>query len=149
MDRFRTTCEVLLLTCIDFRFPCRVARYMRERGLEGNYDLAILPGASLGVNRADKPHWNQTFADIMNVAVDAHKIKKVIIMDHEDCLAYRRICGCTNNEDVIPHRVEHKQMAVEWIQKNYPQIELEYAYIDLDGRVSDQCPLEKEFKEAC
>jgi hypothetical protein len=37
--------EALLLSCIDYRLPGKIARYMEGRGLAANYDHMILAGA--------------------------------------------------------------------------------------------------------
>src|SRR5437867_11786401 len=40
--------EMLLLTCIDYRFFTLIAETLKRKGWEGKYDHFILAGASLG-----------------------------------------------------------------------------------------------------
>jgi hypothetical protein len=72
--------EVLLLSCMDFRLVDDTARYMKTRGLTGKYDHIILAGAALGALTEKFPAWNQTFWDHVSVAIDLHKIQKVMVL---------------------------------------------------------------------
>lgn len=78
--------DVMLLTCIDWRFWGVVARYM------GNvkYDHMILAGASLGaVIPAKESTWGPTFTDHLTVARRLHpSIRRFIALDHRQCGAY-------------------------------------------------------------
>src|SRR5688500_9395770 len=48
VDKSHEHAEVLLLTCIDFRFFSLIARKMGDEGLTGKFDHFILAGAALG-----------------------------------------------------------------------------------------------------
>ena len=96
--------EVLLLTCIDYRFFTIIAQKLHDEGLEGKYDHFILAGASLGAGLdfnddhlpADKKtqlprtHWQQVFIEHLQIATKLHPtIHTVIVIDHRDCGAYK------------------------------------------------------------
>ena len=49
---------LLLLQCMDSRYPRRTLETMDDMGLRGKYDQLILAGASLGV--IHKPEWTTT-----------------------------------------------------------------------------------------
>lgn len=78
--------DVLLLTCIDFRFFKEIARLM------GNvkYDHLILAGAALGaVVPAKQRTWGETFTDHVAIARQLHpSITRFIVMEHRQCGAY-------------------------------------------------------------
>ena len=83
--------EVLLLTCMDFRFLEAIATDMDRAGFKGKYDQVILAGASLGAvwhKEPPNPCWHKTFFDHLQLARDLHKIKRVFVMEHRDCGAY-------------------------------------------------------------
>ena len=80
--------EVLLLTCMDFRFFEQIAAVMGEAGLTGKYDHVILAGAALGAVEPRVEHWHQTFFDHLDLAVKLHNVKAVIVLEHRDCGAY-------------------------------------------------------------
>ncbi|MDT4898991.1 MAG: hypothetical protein QOH25_4068 [Acidobacteriota bacterium] len=74
----------LLLTCMDFRFFLKIAELMQ--GIK--YDHVILAGAALGAVVRGKEHWHKTFLEHVKLAIDLHKIKWVLVMEHRDCGAY-------------------------------------------------------------
>ncbi len=80
--------EVLLLTCMDFRFFEMISRVMKIAGLDGRYDHVILAGAALGTVVPGKEHWHKTFFDHLALAEKLHSVKAVIVLEHRDCGAY-------------------------------------------------------------
>ena len=87
--------EVVLLTCMDFRFFELVTAYMRDAGLTGKYYHLILAGAALGAvvpQRPADPQWHQTFFDHLTLAreLDRDTINRVIVLEHRKCKAYEK-----------------------------------------------------------
>ncbi|XLM20863.1 twin-arginine translocation signal domain-containing protein, partial [Chromobacterium piscinae] len=81
--------DVLLLSCMDYRLVDDFGEFMNGMGLRDNYDHIVLAGASL-ISITDKfPAWNTTFWEHLGVAIDLHHIKKVVLLDHRDCGAYK------------------------------------------------------------
>ncbi|HTH15061.1 MAG TPA: carbonic anhydrase, partial [Magnetospirillum sp.] len=78
------TAEALLLSCMDYRLVDDIVRYMDGRHMTNQYDHVVLAGASLGAV-SEKLNWGRTFWDHLDVAMELHHIKKVIILDHKDC----------------------------------------------------------------
>lgn len=75
--------DILLLTCMDFRFLLTIAEKMKGK----KYDHVVLAGAALGVV-GGKEDWHDTFFDHLGLAIHLHKIHTVIVMEHRDCGAY-------------------------------------------------------------
>jgi carbonic anhydrase len=128
--------EALLLSCIDYRLPGKIARYMEGRGLDANYDHMILAGASLGVTNTVFPHWGQSFRDHLDLAIKLHNIKRVIILDHRECGSYRVIFGTnlSGDEEKAQHARELHRLARD-IHDAYPSLEVEKLLMALDGSV--------------
>lgn len=82
--------EALLLSCMDFRFFGVIAEYMDCAGLKGKYDHVILAGAALGAVVPAKPAWHETFDDHVGLAIQLHNIRRVIVLEHQDCGAYSK-----------------------------------------------------------
>lgn len=89
--------KVLLLTCIDHRIQAQIPGIMRYLGYDvtrKEYDQTILAGASLApqldFGPDQKPHWEQTFYETLFLAIEAHAINGLVILDHTDCGAYKR-----------------------------------------------------------
>lgn len=80
---------LLMLTCMDSRYPHRIIQTMDSRGLRGKYDQLILAGASLGI--VHKREWEITFLDQLGFAIKEHGVKEVMILDHRDCGAYKKL----------------------------------------------------------
>ncbi len=128
--------EALLLSCIDYRLPGKIARYMEGRGLAANYDHVILAGASLGATNAVYPHWGQSFWDHLDLAIRLHNIKRVIILDHRECGSYRVIFGTnlSGDEEKAQHAIELHRLARD-IHAAHPAIAVETLLMALDGSV--------------
>jgi carbonic anhydrase len=80
---------LLLLQCMDSRYPHRTIETMDSMGLRGKYDQLILAGASLGV--VHKREWQTTFLDQLGFAITEHGVSRVLILDHRDCGAYKKL----------------------------------------------------------
>lgn len=130
--------EALLLSCMDYRLVDDTERYMSARGLREQYDHVVLAGAALGAVTEQKPAWNETFREHLDVAVQLHSIRRVIVMDHRDCGAFRVFLG----EDVArDRRLETEAHAnalralASRIREQAPGLGVELLLMDLDGSV--------------
>ena len=128
----------LLLSCMDYRLVDETERYMTRRGLRDKYDHIVLAGASLGAVTEKYPDWNQTFWDHLGVAIDLHRIHKVMILDHRDCGAYKLILG----EDFSkrPKRkpkctTTYLKRLKKLIKKKHQELEVELLLMNLAGKV--------------
>ncbi len=94
LDRTSHDAEVLLVTCIDFRFFHKVTEHIAAAGLNGKFDHVILAGAELGavVDFPPEPklHWQQFFLEHLDLSRMLHGIKRVVVLGHRDCGAYRK-----------------------------------------------------------
>lgn len=130
--------EALLLSCMDYRLLDDVARYMDGRELTEKYDHVILAGASIGVTNQKYPAWGQTFWDHVGVAAELHHIKRVIVMDHRDCGAYKLFLGPEHAQDRAVETAAHGREAAKLktaINARHPGLEVELLLMALDGSV--------------
>ncbi|HET7876986.1 MAG TPA: carbonic anhydrase [Methylomirabilota bacterium] len=130
--------EALLLTCMDYRLMDEVERYMGRRGLGDKYDHVVLAGASLGALTEKYPAWGRTFWDHLDLALKLHAIRRVIVIDHRDCAAYKLILG----EDLARDRARETGVHVRQLRQlrgeirtKHPKLEVELLLMALDGRV--------------
>lgn len=115
---------LLLLQCMDFRYPHRTIETMDSLGLRGKYDQLILAGASLGV--VHKREWQTTFLDQLDFAINEHKVSQVLILDHRDCGAYKKL----RRPPVTPEdpkkekdaHIETSEQAIRVIRGKFPQL---------------------------
>ena len=135
--------EALLVSCMDYRLIDDIVRYMDGRKLANQYDHVILAGASLGALTDKKPEWGKVFWDHVQVAKDLHHIKKVMIMDHRDCGAYKVFLGadfkCDQAGETSVHAEQLRKLA-GLVKTNHPDLEVELMLMSLDGTVENIPP---------
>jgi len=130
--------NTLLLSCMDFRLMDSVEHYMSGRGLVRDYDHIVLAGASLGALTDKYPAWSRTFWDHLDVAIQLHGIKKVIVMDHRDCGAYKAILGedlAENPQRESEMHRDHLERLALAIRAKHSSLEVETLLMSLDGSV--------------
>jgi hypothetical protein len=129
--------DALLLNCIDYRLTAATTRYMAQQGMAGKYDQFILAGASLGAKNDKFPAWGTTFWEHVQVAIDLHGIKKIIVMDHRDCGAYKAILGldlaAKPKEEFDAHAAQMRSLRAD-IGRRHPQLAVELLLMALDGK---------------
>ncbi len=127
-----------LLNCIDYRLTAATTRYMEQRGLTGDYDQLILPGASIGVVTDRQPDWAATFWQTLDLARQLHGISHLIVLEHRDCGAYALVLG----EDFAKHPAAETRIHAEMtgklaalLRQRYAEISFEAQLMALDGTV--------------
>ena len=115
---------LLLLTCMDSRYPHRIIDTMDASGLRGKYDQLILAGASLGV--VHKEAWQITFLDQLGFAIKEHGVSQVLILDHRDCGAYKKFLDPpVTPDDPKKEKEAHIRIckqAIRVIRRKFPQL---------------------------
>jgi len=94
--------------------------------------------ATLGALTDYCKEWNKTFWEHLKIASDLHHIKKVILMDHRDCGAYKVILKADFSKDQqMETRIHGKFLRdlMVAIHKRYPELEVERLLMNLDGTV--------------
>jgi carbonic anhydrase len=129
------TADALLLSCMDYRLVDDIVTYMNARGMVNQYDHVVLAGASLGAT-SDALKWGQTFWDHLDVAIKLHHIKKVIVLDHLDCGAYRVVFGkdFKGDEELAIHREQLAKLKAA-VTAKFPELMVETLIMKLDGSV--------------
>lgn len=130
--------DALLLSCMDFRLVDDTARYMEGRHLTNHYDHVVLAGASLGAVHDKFSAWHGTFWEHVDVAIQLHHIKKVMVLDHRDCGAYKIALGKDLAGDRAAETAAHADVLKKFraaVKAKYPTLEVELMLMDLDGKV--------------
>lgn len=130
--------EALLLSCMDFRLMNEIENYMNARGLRDKYDHVVLAGASLGAVTDQYPAWSRTFWDHVDIAKKLHHIKKIIVIDHRDCGAYKVLLGedqvKTEKLETAAHVAQLSKLH-SMLKEKHPELEVETLLMALDGQV--------------
>src|SRR5580698_10252379 len=82
--------EALAIMCIDYRLVDDAVHFFDDkRDLRKQYDLVALAGASLAAVAPAFPSSGAAFWDHVAIARQLHNIKRVVVLDHRQCGAYR------------------------------------------------------------
>jgi len=130
--------KALLLSCIDYRLLESIDAYMKQRGLEQQYDQTILAGAALGVLIEQKPDWARTFWDHVDIARELHGITDVIAIDHRDCGAFKVFLGPDRIKDPATETATHQRVMGKFaaeLKARHPDLRSELFLMALDGSV--------------
>ncbi len=111
------SCDNLVVTCIDFRFQDYINNWISKNVPPKSYDRVAFAG---GVKNLD------TILSQIEVSKRLHDIKKVVLINHEDCGAYRAEGG-------VERHYEDLRNASSKIKQQIPNLEVETYYLHLDG----------------
>lgn len=110
-------CDVVVITCIDFRFQEYINNWIKDHFEAGSYDRGAFAGAAKSL---------ETILSQIDVSHRLHHIKKAVLINHEDCGAYGK-------DGHIDRHVEDLQKARKQIMEKIPGLEIETYYLHLDG----------------
>lgn len=138
----KKTCDAVVISCIDFRFWRSIVSFVEnELGIE-DFDFPSMPGAAKAINEGKEGEMPDL---CVNIPIDLHHVKKVVVINHEDCGAY----GGSSKFD---HNKEREMEFHRWrlglakrkILKKHPDKEVILAY----AKILDEDTLEiGEMKE--
>ena len=77
--------KAMVLSCIDPRFQSRTYKYLKNKKLIGKYSSFTIAGAAIGVTANKFKKWHSTFWQNLETSIKLHKIKKLIVLNHQDC----------------------------------------------------------------
>jgi carbonic anhydrase len=129
--------KTFLLTCMDFRLIEDVSHIMDNLGYNTNYDHFILAGSSLGIVQEKFPHWGETFFDHLEISLNLHHFKKIVIIDHEDCGAYKKFYPFANKEEEYNNHRDCIQKAYDKITSIFHNFDFIAYFLDLNGNLSE------------
>lgn len=130
--------DALLLNCMDFRLANETTFFMNEHAMVNKYDQVILAGATLGVATDKFPAWAETFWKHLELAVELHKIKRVIAIDHRDCGAYKLALGQYFAANPTAETDIHTKTMKDFrrmVKEKQPNLDVELFLMYLDGHV--------------
>jgi carbonic anhydrase len=130
--------DALLLTCMDYRLTNEVNFFMNEHAMTNKYDHVILAGATLGIATDKYPAWAETFWNHLDLAVELHKVKRVIAIDHRDCGAFKLALGqdfAANPTIELDIHTRTMRDFRRLVKEKHPNLDVEMFLMYLDGHV--------------
>jgi len=131
------TVTALAITCIDYRLVDDAVKFFDSHKLTNDYDQVSLAGASLAAVSAKFPSSNAAFWDHVAIAKQLHAVKKVIIVDHRDCGAYKVAYGKDYHGEGAAELAQHKAVMEEVkakMHKLHPDLTTEFYLMAVDGK---------------
>ena len=121
----------LVLSCIDYRFVDKTIEFLKQDCCIDSFDHTILAGASLGFNQNDYTSWRLTLLNHIDLAIKLHDIKKIIVVDHEDCGAYKIFYPDIVSNPLVEKKYHCLNITefIETIKRLYPHLLVEGFYL--------------------
>jgi carbonic anhydrase len=129
--------EALALTCIDYRLVDDSVRFFDSMHLTNEYDITALAGASLAAVSPKFPSSNAAVWDHIVIAKQLHHIRKVIVVDHRDCGAYKVAFGKDYASEKNAETAQHKGVMLQMqgmLKQKHPDLSSEFYLMALDGK---------------
>jgi hypothetical protein len=138
--------KALVLSCIDYRILEAERYFLSLQNLGGQYDFTALAGASLALSGMPHQYDADAFWDQLDISYRLHHIKKVIILDHQDCAVYQYKIDpslTANPELELTTHTEYLSRAYWAIRDRYPDLNIELYFVNLNTDVKQISPLAK------
>lgn len=136
------TATALVLSCIDFRFLEAERSFLAAQNLTNQYDWTALAGASLALSNFPHSADTAAFWDQLNLSYQLHRIKKVIILDHQDCGAYARLDSSLSQNPVREQQVHSYYLSqAYWAIRDHYPVNVELYFVTLNAKVELILPM--------
>lgn len=123
-------CDAVVLSCIDFRFWRETLEFVENKLGIKNFDFPSLPGAAKAINESRSD--DDIAMKCIIVPCDLHHVKKIIIVNHEDCGAYGGSVKFSGNQEAeFEFHAKELRKAKEKISAKYPGKEIILGYAKL------------------
>ena len=131
--------KAMVLSCIDPRFQPIVYNYLKKKKLMGKYSAFTIAGSAVGVTANRFKKWHKVFWENFDTSVKLHNIKKLIVINHQDCGAAKIINGkkefSTINETKV-HKTSFQKLK-KIFKKKYPKLKIELKLVSLNKKIQN------------
>ncbi len=110
-------CEAVIVTCIDFRFQEYINSWISENFAPKSFDRVAIAGGVFDLEYILKQ---------IEISKRLHHIKKVVLINHEDCGAYGELGTAEKHSEDLKN-------AAAKIKEKYADLEVETYYLHLDS----------------
>ena len=129
--------KAMVLSCMDPRFQPIVYNYLKRKKLTGKYSAFTIAGAALGVTHNKFKKWQNVFLENLATSIKIHKIKKLIVINHQDCGVAKIINGKKKFNNLNEMNI-HKNSFINFkklIKKKFPTLKFEMSIISLNKKI--------------
>lgn len=124
--------EAVVLSCIDFRFIKQTNDFIENVLKIKSYDRPAIPGCTKSINEAINN--DDLSIKCISIPIELHKVKKVVLIHHQDCGAYGGSKKFNNINEEKEFHINELKKAYNKLSSIYSDIEyiLVYAQINND-----------------
>ena len=125
--------EAMVLSCMDPRFQPKVYKYLKAKKLTGKYSAFTIAGAAIGVTHKKFKKWHSTFIDNLSTSIKLHKIKKIIVINHEDCGAAKIVNGKKKLNSFIENKIHRESFKKikKVLNNRFPTLKINFKILSL------------------
>jgi carbonic anhydrase len=130
--------KALVLSCIDYRILEAERYFLSLQNLANLYDMTALAGSSLALSGVPHQSDAMAFWDQLDISYRLHHIKKVIILDHQDCAAFAyKIDPQLATDPALELKTHQESLSrAHWaIRDKYPDLNIELYFVNLNAEV--------------
>ena len=133
MKKMKKDYKAMVLSCMDPRFQPKVFNYLKKKKLTGKYSSFTIAGAAIGVTSSKFKKWHSTFWQNLETSITLHKIKKLIVLNHQDCGAAKIINGTKLFNLNIEKKIHEKSFKLikQKLKKKFPKMKIETKIMSL------------------
>jgi carbonic anhydrase len=128
--------KVCIVSCIDFRFSPVLKKLIENEGVEGEYDLVSLAGASRDLVKPIEKNHQDNITRQLAISIKLHAPEEIWVVDHQDCGGYAQDgtidSGLPLEEDKQKHEAYSKEIGRR-IEENFSGVKVKHFYLDLEG----------------
>lgn len=120
----------LVIHCVDYRIIEKLQTFCNNKFKK--YDLLTIPGCSLKL-KDDMYNYCKENIDIL---IKLHNIKNIIIIEHENCLAYFNYYkNITDHNEIIEKQNKSINILLNKLKTDFPTLNYSNYYIKVDGTI--------------
>ena len=130
----RKNYKAMVLSCIDPRFQPKVYNYLKKKNLNGNYSSFTIAGGAIGVTANKFKKWQIAFWQNLETSIKLHKIKTLIVLNHQDCGAAKIINGKKQFNLKTVKKIHDKSFILlrQNLKKRFPKINIQTKILSLN-----------------
>ena len=128
--------DVMAVHCSDYRFQAGYQEFLNHKlALNGNYDLLVIPGGPQCLTLAEYlPKFSWAGWKWLRFLADAHSLKRLILIQHQDCRWYGTIpLHLHTSPEPRLRQEEDLRRARAILGKERPELSVELYYAGWDA----------------
>ena len=116
----------LVIFCSDERFIKANLEFIKNFLKIHGSDLMVLPGGHVFIIN-NEPDLMERLKNL----IDAHKIKKIILISHSDCGYYKKKFENLSEEDILEKQMGDNQKAINRLEKLFKDISINVFHAEI------------------